>query len=73
MPIDTNDNKGRSPLIYAAISGHDGVVKLLLSTNQVNADMKDNEGWTPLRYATKNGHDAVVKLLLATSQVGVDI
>jgi ankyrin repeat protein len=39
------------------------VVKLLLETGKVDADLKDINDRTPLLWATENGHGAVIKLL----------
>jgi ankyrin repeat protein len=62
------------PLSYAAAKGHEGIVKLLLATGQVDANSKSTnvfgDGHTPLSYAAANGHNAVVRLLLARDQVG---
>jgi ankyrin repeat protein len=54
---------GRTPLSYAAGSGHEAVVKLLLGKG-VELETKSNYGQTPLSYAAERGHEAVVKLLL---------
>jgi ankyrin repeat protein len=58
------DSYGRTPLSWAAIRGHEAVVKLLLETGKVDADSKDSGGQTPLPWAAFSGHEAVVKLLL---------
>jgi ankyrin repeat protein len=63
---DLKDNGGRTPLSYAAESGHYATVKLLLATNGVDAHSEDDDGMTPLYWASWNGHKAVVKLLQAT-------
>jgi ankyrin repeat protein len=49
------------------------MVKLLLSTGNVDVDSKDNSGQTPLSWAAKRGNKAVVKLLLATGDVDIDL
>ncbi|KAK3347588.1 hypothetical protein B0H65DRAFT_401618, partial [Neurospora tetraspora] len=41
----------------------EAVVKLLLNTGKVDADVQDMDGWTALHMAVKNRHEAVVKLL----------
>ncbi|KAL8370607.1 hypothetical protein RB595_000805 [Gaeumannomyces hyphopodioides] len=69
--IDIGDEKGRTPLSYAAENGH-GAVKLLLATGRVDVESKDKRGRTPLSYAAANGHEAAVKLLLATGRVDVE-
>ncbi|KAI9771530.1 MAG: hypothetical protein M1840_002150 [Geoglossum simile] len=67
------DSYGRTPLSWAAQSGHEAVVKLLLATEKVDVDSKDsNYGQTPLSWAAGSAHEAVVKLLLATEKVDVD-
>ena len=69
---DLKDSYGRTPLSWAAASGHEAVVKLLLETGKVDADSKDIYGRTPLSWAAANGHEAVVKLLLETGKVDAD-
>ncbi|TAQ88653.1 hypothetical protein B7494_g3004 [Chlorociboria aeruginascens] len=63
------DSYGQTPLSYAAMNGHEGVVKLLLA-EKVEADSKDENGRTPMSHAAMFGHAEVVKLLL--TQDGVD-
>ncbi|KAK4034502.1 ankyrin repeat-containing domain protein, partial [Parachaetomium inaequale] len=53
----------QTPLSYAAWSGHEAVVKMLLNTGKADVDSKDNDGQTPLRWAAENGQEAVVKML----------
>ena len=57
------DSWGRTPLSWAAASGHEAVVKVLLERDEVEADSKDDDGRTPLFWAAASGHEAVVKLL----------
>ncbi|KAE8333333.1 hypothetical protein BDV39DRAFT_188408 [Aspergillus sergii] len=68
-----NWGNGRTPLSWAARTGCEAVVKLLLATGQVDIDSRDLEyGRTPLFWAAANGHEAVVKLLLTTGKVDID-
>jgi len=60
---DRPDNRGRTPLSWAAGNGHGGVVKLLLGREDVNPDRPHIYGQTPLSWAAENGHDRIVKLL----------
>jgi ankyrin repeat protein len=63
---------GQTPLLWAVISGHPAVVKLLIDTRKVIVNMKDSmHGQTPLFWAAMLGHEAVVKLLLDTDKVGI--
>ena len=70
--IDSKDTNGPTPLFYAANDGHDAVVKLLLGTASVGANLRDLWGQASLLYAAKNGHEAVVKLLLRIGNAEVD-
>ncbi|KIJ23315.1 hypothetical protein M422DRAFT_276138, partial [Sphaerobolus stellatus SS14] len=49
-------------------NGHGEVVKLLLKTEKVDADVKNGNGITPLHQAASYGHGEVVKLLLKTGK-----
>jgi hypothetical protein len=61
---DVKDSWGRTPLSWAAIRGHEAVVKLLLEKG-AELESKDNgSGRTPLSWAAEKGHETVVKLLL---------
>ena len=62
--VGVADAWGRTPLMWAVESGHEGIVKLLLDQKKVNPDPSDNYGRTPLWYAAKGGHEGIVKLLL---------
>ena len=51
------DNDGRTALMYAAIEGHEPVVRLLLLEGHADADAKDNNGSTALMQAAIQGHE----------------
>jgi hypothetical protein len=72
VEADSKDWDGRTPLSWAAGSGHEAVVKLLLARPDVGANSKDWDGQTPLSWAAERGHEAVVKLLLAWPDVEAD-
>ncbi|RDL36103.1 Uncharacterized protein BP5553_06715 [Venustampulla echinocandica] len=69
---DARDSNGRTPLWWAANTGNEAVVKLLVNRDDVVADSKDELGQTPLSIAASNGHDAVVILLIKRDDVVVD-
>jgi len=63
VDVYSGDNKGHTPLLWAALRGHKVAVRLLLDTCKVDADSRDNEGQTPLSRAVSCGHKAIVRLL----------
>jgi ankyrin repeat protein len=73
MNIEARDSHGRTPLSWAAASGHEAVVKLLVERDDVVADAKDKYGRTPLWWAAASGHEAVVKLLVERDDVVADL
>jgi len=60
---------GRTPLLWAAENGREGVVKLLLGRKDVNPRGSRRPGQTPLWLATGNAHEGIVKLLLKREDV----
>ncbi len=70
--VNSKDNSGWTPLVWAAEGGHDDIVKLLLDTGQVDVNSKDYSGWTPLVWATKGGHDDIVKLFLDIGRADIN-
>ncbi|KAI9828700.1 MAG: hypothetical protein M1832_001803 [Thelocarpon impressellum] len=69
---DALDSDNRTPLSWAAESGHEAVVKLLVDRDDVEADSKDKYGLTPLSRAAESGNEAVVKLLVDRDDVEAD-
>ncbi|KAM7201239.1 Ankyrin repeat-containing domain protein [Naviculisporaceae sp. PSN 640] len=61
--IDLPDNRRRTPLSWAAESGHISAVEILLRQGAA-ADSKDTTKKTPLSWAAKRGHEEIVRLLL---------
>ena len=67
--VNSQDDRGRTPLHYAAVLGNEAIAKLLLDNDKVIPDSKDRKRRTALLYATMKGHEAIVKLLLDTGKV----
>ena len=72
--VDINgiDETGATPLLWAARSGHEAVVSLLLRLKDIDSNKPDCNVRTPLSCAAENGHEAVVKLLLGRKDVNPD-
>ena len=73
--VDPNwtDTYRRTPVLWAAVEGHEGVVKLLLGRKDVEPDMQDYFGQTPLWSTAGKGHDGVIELLLGREDVNPNI
>ena len=68
--VNQRDGAGMTPLIWAARSGHEEVVKLLLGESLIQPDQQDtNCGRTALSWAAENGHEGVVRLFLGSEFV----
>jgi ankyrin repeat protein len=62
--VDSKDTEsGWTPLSWAAMRGHEDVVRLLLE-HKADVGVKDNGGQMALHLAAKEGHKTVVQLLL---------
>ncbi|KAK5996789.1 Serine/threonine-protein phosphatase 6 regulatory ankyrin repeat subunit B-like protein [Cladobotryum mycophilum] len=58
------DHQGQRPLHFAAASGNEEAMSLLLNKG-ASAELTDDEGYTPLFPAMAQGHDKVTSFLLA--------
>ncbi|KAI7831549.1 hypothetical protein BC939DRAFT_189366 [Gamsiella multidivaricata] len=63
VDINTHEEDGSTPLIYAACFGQTAVVFMLLDAG-AQVDARDKFGWTALVWATNNKHEDIVRLLL---------
>jgi len=64
IDLDERNNKGQTPLIYAAQIGNLQAVKMLIDSGKVDIDARDNEGNNALMAASENGHVEIVKMLI---------
>ena len=70
--VELKDDSGRTPLSWAAGTGHEAVVRLLVERGGVDINSRDSSyGRTPLIWAAYKGHGAVVRLLV--EREGVEI
>ena len=70
--INQKDCTDNTPLVWAALNGHEGVVKMLLEQDHVSPDGLGRKGGTPLGCAARCGHERVVKILLEWGDVDPD-
>ncbi|XP_043932567.1 ankyrin repeat and BTB/POZ domain-containing protein BTBD11-like isoform X2 [Protopterus annectens] len=80
--LDTTDEQGMTPLMYACVSGDEAMVQVLLDSGasvdiQVPSNLQmypsvhpDTKHWTAIMFAAAFGHISVVQLLL---DAGADI
>jgi ankyrin repeat protein len=54
--------------MYAALSGSEAVVKMLLETGKADMERKDIAGRTALSWATEKGHHVIFKLLAGAAK-----
>lgn len=71
LDLESKDGRGRTALSWAAMNGHEAVVKLLLDKG-ADVESKDGSGHTPLSWAAMNGREGIVKVLLDTGKVDVN-
>lgn len=64
--VDYNlpDQKGSTPLHWAAYSGSEEAAAYLLTLADVKVNVRDNDGQTPLFLATLYGNTKIVRRLL---------
>jgi len=67
-----NPSNGAFPLLVAALSGHEAVVKVLLAAEGINVNQVARNGNFPLLVAAQVGHEAVVEVLLAAEGINVN-
>ncbi|KAI5783291.1 hypothetical protein FPQ18DRAFT_419515 [Pyronema domesticum] len=63
----------KTALIYACMSGHEAIVKLLLDRKDIRVNLAEDDGWTPLMHACTEGKEGIVKLLLERDDIQVNL
>jgi len=71
-PDQADSKYGRTPILWAAMGGHEGIVKMLLERKEVNPHHADNSGRTATLWAAGGGHGWIVKMLLELEKVNPD-
>ena len=71
--VNAKDNASCTPLMWAALGGHEEVVKMLLERGDINPNLEDRKyGRTPLIWAARQGQEGVVKLFLEREGINPD-
>ena len=60
------DQQGRTPVHFAALCGHFGLVETLIQHGG-SPSTPDKHGYTPIHWAAYNGHDKCLEALLEVS------
>lgn len=71
--INIRGAKNRTPLMWAADTGHLDVVKCLVRTGKADIDAQDERSMTALMLAAYHGHTEVVKYLVEKAHADVTI
>jgi len=70
--LNEGDSCERTALSFAAMQGHEDVVKILLEREEVNPNKPNYYGATPVLSAALRGHEGVVKMLLEREEATPD-
>ena len=70
--INQKDCVDNTPLVWAAMGGHERVVEMLLKRGDIDPDMPGEDGQTPLWFGAWYGSEGVVKMLLERDEVNPD-
>ena len=73
--LNTRDEHGWTPFIWACRNGHKDIVQLLLDNSERNIDLnaRTERGWTAFMYACATGHKDVVQFFLDNSEMNIDL
>ncbi|KAL4783349.1 hypothetical protein BJX76DRAFT_330123 [Aspergillus varians] len=76
VEVDSRDNIGRSPLGYAAASGHYRAVELLLESGRVDVNNQDGQGLTALALVCASSpanQEETVRELLKAKNININL
>lgn len=73
LSADLRDIPCRTPLSYAAESGHEALVKIFLARKDVDVNSRKRRKAPPILTAAGLGHTGVVKLLLEQKEIDVNL
>lgn len=63
VPVDAQDNEGKTALHHAAAQGHGDALLFLLGSKS-NVEMKDNAGMTAFLRAVEKSQQHIVQMLI---------
>lgn len=63
VDVNTQDEEGTPPLVYASCFGHESAVQALVDAG-VQVDKQDRNQWSALMWAMTNRHKGIAKILL---------
>ena len=70
--LTARDMKGRTPVAWASIKGHDDIVRYLLLQPEINPSQADFSNDTPLHFAAGQGRAEIVMMLCGCPSVNVN-
>ena len=71
--FNARDNASCTPLMWAAVRGHEQVAQMLLERGDVDPDLADSIcNQTPLMWAAERGHEGTVEVILERENVNPD-
>lgn len=71
--LNTQDSKGRNPLMYAIGARQTSIVKRLLEHGDIDLNVQDNEGNSAIFYAVEGELLDIVRLLMETQLVDLSV
>ena len=73
LGVNTRDESGRTPLLYAAESKNVSTVQVLLKHHHIDVNCRGEEGFTPLFYAVHDDTLTTLQLLLERDDIDINV